>query len=522
MAHFDAPEPLLPEIIEGHAVWQALRPALVCGGRTLNWKEFGATIHRTAAALIRSNIARGDRVAVLMSNSVEMVEVIFGAMRAGACVVPLNTSVSDESIAAMINDCGATAVLASPEHLTRLSKMQLSTVRLRIVSGPYEEALPPGWLGYTEWRTDADLSPDIPYPAPSDLANIIYSSGTTGIPKGIVHDHGRRASWARSLALSLRYNGRAIALCPIGLYSNISWVTMLCTVVVGGCIVVDTGFEVESTLATIERERITHVSLVPVIVQRLLESGRMEDAELSSLRAIMCCGSPLPIHLKIRALREFGADFIELYGLTEGVITTLDPENAIGREASVGRPLPGTMLRIVDEADRELTTGEAGEIVSRGHITMTGYYNRPEASTDATWIDELGRPWLRTGDVGRIDDEGFLYIVDRKKDMIISGGQNIFPTDIESVILNHPAVAEVAVIGVPSDRWGETPFAVVVPRDDSREPSLLASELRDWVNQRVGKQQRVAGLRLVDRLPRNPNGKILKRELRREYAKLVG
>jgi acyl-CoA synthetase (AMP-forming)/AMP-acid ligase II len=204
------------------------------------------------------------------------------------------------------------------------------------------------------------------------------------------------------------------------------------------------------------------------------------------------------------------------------VITTLDPEDAAGREASVGRPLPGTLLRIIDDAGRELPVGEAGEIVSRGHITMTGYYNRPQASAESTWIDAADQRWLRTGDVGRVDAEGFLYIVDRKKDMIISGGQNIYPTDIETVILEHPVVSEVAVIGIPSDRWGETPFAVVVPRQAPAEPEILAHELRDWVNQRVGKQQRVAGLRFVDRLPRNPNGKILKRELRREYSKVAG
>ncbi len=437
-------------------------------------------------------------------------------------MVPLNTSVADAAIEAMINDCGAAAVVVSPEHLARVTAMQLPAVRLRIASGPHPQPLPEPWLDYETWRASADAAQPLPPLAAEDLANIIYSSGTTGIPKGIVHDHGRRASWARSLAIVLRYDSRAVALCPIGLYSNISWVTMLCTVVVGGCIVVEPGFEVEATLATVARQRITHTSLVPVIVQRLLESGRLPTAKLDSLRAIMCCGSPLPIELKKRALSEFGGDFIELYGLTEGVITTLDPEDAAGREASVGRPLPGTLLRIIDESGSELPIGEAGEIVSRGHITMTGYYNRPEASADSTWTDRNGQRWLRTGDVGRIDAEGFLYIVDRKKDMIISGGQNIYPTDIESVMLGHPLVAEVAVIGIPSQRWGETPFAVVVPRATPGEPETLASELRDWVNQRVGKQQRVSGLRLVERLPRNPNGKILKRELRTEYAKLAG
>ncbi len=520
MTHFDAPEPLLPEIIEGHAVWQAQRPALVCDGRRLNWGEFGVTIRRTATAIASAGLVRDDRVAVLMSNSVEMVEVLFGCLRAGVCVVPLNTSVADTAIEAMINDCGAAALVVSPDHLARVTAMRLPTVRVRIATGR-SQTLPRPWLSYDAWRSAADPQKSLPRVSPDDIANIIYSSGTTGIPKGIVHDHGRRASWARSLALALRYDSRAIGLCPIGLYSNISWVTMLCTLVVGGCIVVEAGFEIEQTLKTIEHERITHMSLVPVIVQRLLESGRMPSAKLDSLRAIMCCGSPLPIELKKRALREFGGDFIELYGLTEGVITTLDPEDAAGREASVGRPLPGTMLRIIDDTDQEAPNGEAGEIVSRGHITMTGYYNRPEASAESTWTDPSGQRWLRTGDVGRFDDEGFLYIVDRKKDMIISGGQNIYPTDIESVVLEHPLVAEVAVIGIPSERWGESPFAVVVPRTTPSDPVALTSELRDWVNQRVGKQQRVSGLRLVDSLPRNPNGKILKRELRKEFATAV-
>jgi acyl-CoA synthetase (AMP-forming)/AMP-acid ligase II len=521
-SHFDAPEPLLPDLLDGHATWQSDRPALICGGTSLTWGEFGTTVRRTAAALVASGIAHGDRVAVLMANSVEMVEVLFGTMRAGACVVPLNTSVADAAIEAMVNDCGATALLVSAEHLPRVMAMRLPDVRLRVVAGSMAPTLPQSWLGYADWRATADPDAPLPRLAAGDLANIIYSSGTTGVPKGIVHDHGRRASWARSLALVLRYHSRAVALCPIGLYSNISWVTMLCTVVVGGCIVVEPGFEIEAMLAAIRRHGVTHSSLVPVIVQRLLESGRLPTAVPGSLRALMCCGSPLPIELKKRALREFGCDFIELYGLTEGVITTLDPEDAAGREASVGRPLPGTLLRIIDDAGRELPVGEAGEIVSRGHITMTGYYNRPQASAESTWIDAADQRWLRTGDVGRVDAEGFLYIVDRKKDMIISGGQNIYPTDIETVILGHPVVSEVAVIGIPSDRWGETPFAVVVPRQAPAEPEILAHELRDWVNQRVGKQQRVAGLRFVDRLPRNPNGKILKRELRREYSKVAG
>ena len=519
--HFDGAEPLLPDLLDGHAKWRATRPAVRFEERSLTWGEFGAAAHRTARSFLNSGVVRGDRVAVLMDNSIEMIETLFGALRAGACVVPLNTSVADAAIEAMIKDCSAVAVIASGAHIERLQNLSLPTVRCRVAASRLSTSLPSGWIAYDSWQKSGQSEVSFPAIGPDDLSNIIYSSGTTGIPKGIVHDHGRRASWARSLALALRYDSRAIGLCSIGLYSNISWVTMLCTLVVGGCIVIERGFDVEKTLNTIGRYRVTHGSFVPVIVQRLLESGKLQAAELISLRALMCCGSPLPLELKKRALHEFGCDFIELYGLTEGVITTLDPEDAANREMSVGLPLPGTEIRIIDEDGRVLAANEAGEIVSRGHITMVGYFNRPDATAESTWIDSNGFPWLRTGDIGRIDETGFLYIVDRKKDMIISGGQNVYPTDIESVILDHPEVAEAAVIGIPSARWGESPYAIVVPKQKPVDPDVLETQLRDWVNQRVGKQQRVAGLRLVTQLPRNPNGKVLKRELRREFSSLA-
>jgi Acyl-CoA synthetases (AMP-forming)/AMP-acid ligases II len=207
-----------------------------------------------------------------------------------------------------------------------------------------------------------------------------------------------------------------------------------------------------------------------------------------------------------------------LYGLTEGIVTTLAPEDFDGHLDSVGKPIPGQQLKLVDDHDRECAPGEPGEICGRGRLVMEGYHNRPEATAEATWVDPHGRRWLRTGDIGRLDDDGFLYIVDRKKDMILSGGQNVYPADIEAVMRQHPAVADVAVIGIPSERWGETPLAVVVARaaGESVSPQMLV----DWTNARVGRQQRISQLVYVADLPRNPNGKILKRELRTHYAHL--
>ena len=230
----------------------------------------------------------------------------------------------------------------------------------------------------------------------------------------------------------------------------------------------------------------------------------------------MCCGSPLPPEVKRDAQAALGCALIELYGLTEGIVTTLAPEDFHRKLASVGKPIPGQQLKLIDDAGREVAPGACGEIVGFGRLVMNGYHGRPDATLDATWTDPEGRRWLRTGDVGRLDDEGFLYIVDRKKDMILSGAQNVYPADIEHVMRGHPDVSDVAVIGVPSAKWGETPYAVVVPRAGA---ALDPRGLTEWTNARVGKQQRIAGAALRASLPRNPNGKVLKRELRVEYAR---
>lgn len=522
VAHFDAPGMLLPDLLDAQGRWQGERTALICGDERLSWQDLAARVRRVAGALRRADVAPGARVIVLMSNGLEMVEAMFGVLRAGACVVPLNPSVPDTAIAAMVTDSGATAVITVPAHAHRFDRGSLSAVNLWVCTEAAAQPTNGPWTDYASWREACEpafaqavaaqpIDPEAP-------CNIIYSSGTTGLPKGIVHSHRRRIEWARGLAVALRYQGGAVAIIPIGLYSNISWISLLCSVLVGGTVVIEREFDAIGIFASIARHQATHASLVPVIVQRMLESPALDGADLRSLRAIMCCGSPLALPLKARALKDFGCDFIELYGLTEGVITTLEPEAAAQRLASVGKPLPGTDLRILDEADREAAVGESGEIVARGYITMLGYHNRPDANAESTWIDAQHRRWLRTGDIGRIDAEGYLYVVDRKKDMIISGGQNIYPADIEAVLVTHGAVAEAAVIGVPSTHWGETPLAVVVARPGVAADTAQAATLLAWVNNRVGRQQRLAGVRFVDALPRNPNGKILKRELRRLHA----
>lgn len=516
MSGFEAPVPLLPEILALHGKWRAHKPALICGDSRLDWAQFTAANHQLAHGLLSRGVVAGDRVGVVMSNGLPMVQALFGTLAAGAVSVPINLSVSDEALRSMLLDAGITALVVSADQQARLQPLLPSlshSLRLCVTAGDGDDT----WTGLAEL---CDAQP-VALPAltltPNAALNIIYSSGTTGQPKGILHSHRTRRDWAYDLAIALRYHGAARTLLTLGLYSNISWVAMLCTVLAGGTLVVHPRFDPAEFLATVARERITHTAMVPVQFQRVCETMARGSFDVSSMHAMMSCGSPLREGLKREIFRHFPCGIIELYGLTEGIITTLEPEEAEGRWDSVGKPLIGTDICIVDDDDRVLGSNSPGEIASRGRITMPGYWRRDDANSESEFVDGHGVQWLRSGDIGYIDDDGFLFIVDRKKDMILSGGQNVYPQDIEAILVQHPSVNDVAVIGISSVRWGETPLAVVVPEADAGDSS---DDLLAWANARLGKQQRLAEVRFADSLPRNPNGKILKRELRAQFTEL--
>ena len=491
---------------------------MICGEVKWTWKDFMSATYRFANALIDLGIKPGDRVGLFMSNGLPMVQAIFGVVRCGATVVPLNTSVNDNAASTMFCDAQVAAVVVTEDLFDRGVKIsaELDQPHFRIVDRQ-QVAASSGqvWLSMESLCADFDASaPNVEIPV-EGVINIIYSSGTTGMPKGIAHDHVGRRDWTYDIALALRYHGRARTLLTIGLYSNISWVAMLSTFLVGGAVIVDKQFDAARCLESIGHHRITHLAMVPIQFQRLIDELKKDpDADVTSMQSMMSCGSPLREPLKRDLFSAFDCGVIELYGLTEGIITTLESEDAKGRWSSVGRPLIGTDIEIIGNDDQIVDQGEAGEIVSRGRIAMPGYWNRPEADQEATWIDAQGKIWLRSGDIGYVDADGYLYIVDRKKDMILSGGQNIYPQDLEAVIARHEGVFDVAVVGMSSVKWGETPVALLVPKENI---CLDPAEIQDWANRRLGKQQRLADVILVDALPRNPNGKILKRELRETY-----
>jgi acyl-CoA synthetase (AMP-forming)/AMP-acid ligase II len=514
MSWFQASSPLVPDLIAQNGRWLADRPALVEGAISLSWGGFAAATARIANGLAALGVRPRERVAVLMDCRIETVLTLFGIVRAGAVAVPLNVSITDAAVAAMCADAGCVAVFASGHHCERIDALRANdALRARYFIGC--DAPVDGWLDLRQLPAGHSATAPVVAIAPDDECNLIYSSGTTALPKGIVHTHACRMNWAYDAAIALRYRSGCRTLCSLGLFSNISWVTMLATILVGGTIVLLKSFSPREALALIEAKRITHGAFVPVQLERLLGYPERRAFQTDSLEALMCCGSPLAADVKRGFAREFDCHLIELYGLTEGLMTILEPEDFEHKLRSVGKPVLGADIRILGDDDREVAAGEIGEIVGHGRLVMAGYHGLDDANLEATWIDAAGRQWLRTGDLGRLDAEGFLYIVDRKKDMILSGGQNIYPADIETAMREHSAVAEVAVIGVASERWGETPLAVVVLHAGR---VLTTAELVEWTNARVGKQQRISAVVWRESLPRNPNGKVLKRELRREYT----
>ncbi|HEY0940533.1 MAG TPA: class I adenylate-forming enzyme family protein, partial [Steroidobacter sp.] len=473
-----------------------------------------ARINQVANGLHGFGVGSGHKVAALIDNRFETAEAVLGVMRSGAAIAPINITISDDAIRTQLLDCEPSLIIASPAEALRIDGLGgLSALQHcpRVVVGG--EA--PGWIEFTQWREAQPSTAPSARPAPEDLCTIIYSSGTTGIPKGISHSHRGRVGYAVYGAQALRMHEDGVTVCTLGFYSNATWVSLLSALAIGSTAVIEAAFKPEMFLNSVQQHRATHVFLVPLQYRMLLECPSRDSFDVSSLQALCAAGAVMSGELKERLSQWVHCAFVEAYGLTEGFVTILSDRDGRRKPSSVGRPLPGSDMKIVREDGSEAACGECGEIVGLSAFVMDGYYKRPVETAEAFLVDERGRRWLRTGDVGYVDEEGFLYLRDRKKDMIVSGGQNVFPIDIEMVAAQHPDVAQVAVIGVEHEKWGETPLAVIVPRAGKRPQ---AQELAAWINERVGKRQRVSGVVFRQSLPLNALGKVLKRQLRAELA----
>ncbi|MGD9758162.1 MAG: class I adenylate-forming enzyme family protein [Comamonas sp.] len=498
----------LPELIAFQAARRPRHVALVLGDQRLDYAALQDGMERAALSLQRQGLGPGDVVAICAGSSPEYMLAFLGALRAGVAVAPLAPSATAGHLSAMLNNCGARLVLRDRE--TALQWPLQPGIGLQCVA--LDDA-PEAGAPWSQWLAEQGTPAAID-PRPDWAFNVIYSSGTTGVPKGIVQSWAMR--WAHvQRAIVNGYGPAAVSLCATPLYSNTTLVAALPTLGLGGTLVLMRKFDAGHYLELAERHRATHTMLVPVQYQRLMQYPGFDDADLSHLQHKFCTSAPFHPALKAEVLRRWPGALIEYYGMTEGgVRCELHCHDHPGKLHTVGRPGPGADIRFIDELGRELPPGEQGEIVGRSAGMMSGYHGLPDKTREAEWFDAEGRRFIRSGDVGRLDEDGFIVLGDRKKDMIITGGFNVYPSDIESVLLQHPQVAECAVIGVPSEQWGETPVAYAVARPGT-EP--LAAHLRDWLNARLGKTQRVAELRLAASLPRSEIGKVLKRALREQY-----
>lgn len=494
-------------LVREHATERPTQRALMHDGRVLDYAGLDAAMDRIAAALARDNVSPGEAIAICANSSIEYAAVYLGAVRAGVVVAPLAPSSTPESLAGMVADSGARILFIDAAVAAALQPVlhQLGGTSLVALDGsnsgqPYADWLAPAGTPVRE----PEIRPEMPL-------NIIYSSGTTGKPKGIVQSHGMR--WAHvSRGAATGYGTDAVTLLSTPLYSNTTLASFFPTIGLGGTAILMAKFDAGKYLALAQQHRVTHTMLVPVQYQRLLAHPDFDRHDLSSFRQKFCTSAPFSPALKAEVLRRWPGGLTELYGMTEGGGSCLLHAHQFPDKLhTVGRPAPNADIRIIDDEGRELPPGSTGEVVGRSPAMMNGYHNQPEKTAETEWHDAQGHRFIRTGDIGRFDEDGFLVLLDRKKDMIISGGFNIYPSDIEAVVREHPAVAEVSVVGVPSERWGETPVGFVALRAGS---GATTQDVLAWANERLGKTQRLAALHVVDSLPRSAIGKVLKRELR--------
>ncbi|PPJ25689.1 AMP-dependent synthetase [Nocardia nova] len=508
---------MCPDVIGHNARVSAESIAVVCEDERLSWRQLDEATNRFANVLRARGLVKGDKVALFMSASMEAFIAFWGSAKAGCVTVPLNVMLDAESLVRLATDSDAMAMVANSE-----TEVVLDSIRDQLPGiGPSNwltfGAGGEGWFSAADLMAEAEESPCGVKIKPKDIITILYTSGTTGRPKGIEHTHLSRMMYPYGFSMGLKIDRYSVAVLGTPPYASGTWITMMPTMYRGGTIVILKKFSAEAFLSAVERERGTHAFLVPTQWIAILGYADRARLNVDSMRCVVTSGQPIA-ETTYAALEDTfpKAGIYEVYGFSEGFATLRIPEDAAqGKRDSVGKPLMLEDVRIIDDTGVEVSAGETGEIVAHSIGMMTGYYRNPDLTREATWVAPDGRTFMRTGDLGHLDKDGFLYVSGRLKEMIKSGGINIFTTDIERVFFAHPAVSEAAAVGVPHPKWGETPVVVALLRPGA---TADAEELRQWANERLAKYQRVSRVLIREQLPRAVYGKVAKAELRAELG----
>jgi long-chain acyl-CoA synthetase len=496
------------------------RTAVVYGLIRLTYRAFAERVQRLCNALQGLGIKPGDRLAVLMLNNHRYLELYHATADMGALIVPLNIRLSAGEIVYILNDSGSSTIFVGPEFIPLLAEIhqQLPVLKHCIFAG--DEAPPEDWHSYEQLLETASPVFSPTTVTPDDLAGLFYTSGTTGYPKGVMLSHANLLSNAyHALASGLWREGDVyLHACPMfhladGPTSHaITWV--------GGTHIIIPAFKPDLALQVIERERVTVTLLIPTMINFLVNHPEVHTRDLTSLRSIAYGGAPMPAELARQAMHTLPCTFCQAYGLTETspLLTFLPAEQNVPdgppekqrRLLSCGRAVAGVRVQVVTTRGKEVEPGEVGEIIAKGPNIMVGYWNKPQETAET-----IRDGWLYTGDLATVDEEGYIYIVDRKKDMIITGGENVFSTEVENALYTHPAVLEAAVVGAPDPTWGEAIKAIVVlkPGTVASEPDLIEHCRARIAHFKVPRSVEF----YAEALPKSGSGKILKRELREKY-----
>ncbi len=497
----------LPHVVVRNALIRPGRTAVADPARSVTWAGLDRRTAGLAGGLERTGVAPGDRVAVLSLNRVEMIESYVAAGRAGVIVCPVNPDLTPPEVEYILGSLEPALVLGSDAALTRLAPA-LGDRRRVSFDGPE----------YAEWA--AGPAGSRPLPALGDSAAILQTSATTGRPKGVVVSHRSLMACYTGMAAEGRFSPADVMLNPCPLFHG-SMVIGLAVLAAGGTLVVSERFTPQNLLIDLQRHAATRAFLVPSMVRFTLRAKAFAAADLSSLSEVMYGAAPMPAGLLREAMTAFGCGFRNVYGITEGggpiaVLTPediADPAGGERRLAAAGRMMPGVHLQVQSDDGRPLGPGELGEICMRGDGQMSGYWRNPEA-TAAAFRDG----WLLTGDLGTQDEDGFLHLVDRRSDLILRGGQNVYPAEIERVLAEQPGVVDVAVAAARSEDWGQVPVAFVVPAGPPPDPTTL---LRACAAQ-LAAYKRPVRVEFLDEIPRNPSGKVLRKLLRQRLDDRVG